>query len=137
MDEIAGFRGRGTFSPRAPADFANARQDVGNRLLLAMMVNSRAGSRLDLEQPAPQHRVDAELWRDRCQAHRAWRLRRFLVEPGRADNADGGIGCHHVHEELLADDLGVASVRAARARSGGNLHTTLHIPSDLTPHTPP
>ncbi len=94
MDEIAGFRGRGIFSPRAPADFANARQDVGDRLLLAMMVNARAGSRLDLEQAAPQHRVDAELWRDCCLAYGAWRLCRSLVEPGRADNANGGIGGH-------------------------------------------
>src|ERR1700730_7431731 len=94
MDKIAGFRRRRTFSPRAPADFANARQDVGDRLLLAMMVNARAGSRLDLEQDAPQRRVDAELWRDCCLAYGAWRLCRSLVEPGRADNADGGIGGH-------------------------------------------
>jgi hypothetical protein len=30
-----------------------------------MMMDTRTGSRLDLEQPAPQRRLDAELRRDR------------------------------------------------------------------------
>jgi hypothetical protein len=59
-----------------------------------MMVNSRTGSRLDLEQPAPQCRLDAELRRYRGQAHGAWRLRRSFVEFGWADNADWEIGRH-------------------------------------------
>ena len=105
MDEIAGFRGRGIFSPHTPADFADARQDVGDRLLLAMMVNARAGSWLDLEQAAPQHRIDAQLWRDSCLAYGTWRLCCCLVKSGRADNANGREGGHV--GGLLADDLGL------------------------------
>jgi hypothetical protein len=58
------------------------------------MVNSRTGSWLDLEQPAPQCRLDTELRRYRGQAHGAWRLRRSFVEFGWADNADWEIGRH-------------------------------------------
>jgi hypothetical protein len=101
MDEIAGFRARNAFTPRAPADFADARQDIGNRLLLSMMMDARTGSRLDLEQPAPQRRLDAELRRYRGQAHGARRLCRSWVKSGRADNANWGIFRHHVHDSLL------------------------------------
>ena len=80
MDEIAGFRARSVFAPRAPADFADARQDIGYRLLLSMMMDASTSSRLDLEQPAPQRRLDAELRCDRGQAHGAWRLCRSRVE---------------------------------------------------------
>src|SRR5713101_3907065 len=68
-----------------------------------MMVNSRTGSRLDLEQPAPQRRLDAELRRYRGQPHGAWRLCRSLVEFGWADNADWEIGSHHGLEWLLVN----------------------------------
>ena len=106
MNEIAGFRSRREFTPHSPADFTDARQDIGDRLLLSMMMNSRAGARSHLEQSAPQHRLDAELWRDRRQAHRSWRLRRSLIESGRTDNADGRI-CDHV----LAGGLFAATPR--------------------------
>jgi hypothetical protein len=53
-----------------------------------MMVNSRTGSRLDLEQSAPQRRFDAELRRYSGQPHGAWRLCRSFVEFDWADNAD-------------------------------------------------
>src|SRR5258707_705919 len=129
MDEIAGFRGRGIFAARAPADFANARQDVGDRLLLTMMVNAGAGSRLDLEQAAPQHRVDAELWRDCCLAYGAWRLCRCLVEPGRADNADGGIGGHILKGSWLM--MWVVSVGAAHACRASKLQGALQMVFDL------
>ena len=55
MDEIAGFRARSVFASHAPADFADARQDIGDRLLLSMMMDARR-PRVDLEQPAPQRR---------------------------------------------------------------------------------
>ena len=61
MDEIAGFRARSVFAPRAPADFADARQDIGDRLLLSMMMDARTSARLDLEQSTPQRGLDAEL----------------------------------------------------------------------------
>src|SRR5580704_13462801 len=100
MDEITGFRARSVFAPRAPADFANARQDIGDRLLLAMMMDARMGSRLDLEQPAPQRRLDAELRCDCRQAHGARRLCRSQVEFGRTDNANREIFGRRVHEWL-------------------------------------
>jgi hypothetical protein len=65
MYEIAGFRARSVFAPRAPADFADARQDIGYRLLLSMMMDASTSSRFDLEQSAPQRRLDAELRCDR------------------------------------------------------------------------
>src|SRR5258708_19213601 len=101
MDEIAGFRARRIFAPGAPADFADARQDIGDRLLLSMMMDARTGSRLDLEQPAPQRRLNAELRCDRGQAHGAWRLCRSRVESGRFDNPNWYIFGPHVPECLL------------------------------------
>jgi len=71
-------------------------------MLLAVMMDAGPGARLDLEQPAPQRRLDAELRRNRRQAHGARRLRRCQVESGRADDADGGIFGQHVHRALLA-----------------------------------
>src|SRR5882724_8998439 len=112
MDEIAGFRARSVFAPRAPADFADARQDIGDRLLLSMMMDARTGSRLDLEQPAPQRRLDAELRCHSGQAHGAWRLCRSRVESGRADNANWGIFGHHIHEWLLIGLDAPASLKA-------------------------
>src|SRR5437773_4398908 len=113
MDEIAGFRARSVFAPRAPADFADAQQDIGDRLLRSMMMDARTGSRFDLEQPAPQRRFDAELRGDRGQAYGAWRLFRPWVELGRADNANWGILGHHV--QRLSEDL----VRRWRRRMVG------------------
>src|SRR5436190_23156574 len=44
MNEIAGLCTRNRFSSFAPADFADAGEDVGDRLLLAVMVNAGPGS---------------------------------------------------------------------------------------------
>ena len=68
------------FAIRAPAHFAYARQHICDGLLLAMMVNSRASARLDLEQAAPHRRFDAELRRNGGLAFRAGRLQCALVE---------------------------------------------------------
>lgn len=88
MDEIASLRARGVFASRPPAYLADARQDISDRLLLSMMVNAGACSRLDLEQPAPQRRLNAELRGDRRQANGPWRLRRSRVECSRTDDAN-------------------------------------------------
>src|SRR5271167_3769618 len=58
MDEITGLRTRSVFAPRAPADLADARQDISDGLLLSMMMDARTGSRFDFEQSAPQYRLD-------------------------------------------------------------------------------
>ena len=75
--------------------------DIGDRLLLSMTMNARTRSRLDLEQPAPQRRLNAELRRDRGQAHGACCLCRSRIKSGRADNANWGILAHRNYEWLL------------------------------------
>lgn len=54
MDEITSLRLRYIFALLAPADLARAGEDIGDCLLLAMVMNASPGSRLDLEQSAPQ-----------------------------------------------------------------------------------
>jgi hypothetical protein len=98
MDEIASVRAGAVFTSRAPADLADARQNIGNRLLFAVMVDARASSGPDLEQPAPHLRWDAELRRDCGEAHGARGLRRFWIEGGWTDNANAGIFSNHVHD---------------------------------------
>jgi len=100
MDEIAGLRAGAVFASRAPTDLANARQDIGDRLLLAMMVDTRTSSRLHLEQPAPHLRCDAERRRDRGKTHRARSLRRSWIECGWADNANARAFSNHIHDEI-------------------------------------
>lgn len=64
MNEIAGACTRDRFASFAPADFADAGEDVSDRLLLSMMMDSRPRSRLHLEQSAPDGRCNAERRRD-------------------------------------------------------------------------
>jgi hypothetical protein len=88
MDEITSVRARRVFTPLAPTDVADAREDIGDGLLLAMMMDAGTGSRLDLEQPAPHCRVNAELRRDRSEAYGSRRLRRSRIKPGRGDDSN-------------------------------------------------
>ena len=60
MDKVAGLRPRGELAPCAPPDLADAKKDERDRLLLSVMMNSGLRARLDLEQPAPYRRCDAE-----------------------------------------------------------------------------
>ena len=80
MNEIAGLRARCEFAALAPTHFAYAGQHICDGLLLAMMVNSGAGTRLDLERAAPHRRFDAELRRNCSLAFRAGRLQGAPVE---------------------------------------------------------
>ena len=100
MDEVAGLRAGAVFTSRAPADLTEARQNIGNRLLLAVMVDARTSSGPDLEQPAPHLRLDAELRRDCGKAHGAWRLRRSWIECGWADNANARAFSNHIHDAI-------------------------------------
>src|SRR5476649_2858634 len=54
------FRARAKFSCCAPAHFADAGEDVGDRLLLSVMMNSRPRFRFHLEQAAPDRRGNAQ-----------------------------------------------------------------------------
>ena len=96
MDEIAGFRARSEFASVAPADFADAGENVGDRLLLAVMMNACPRSRRHLEQAAPDRRRNAERRRDGGSALGARRLRRSRIEFGRADDVDCSGGAHDV-----------------------------------------
>ena len=71
MDEIADLRARSAFTPRTPADFADIRQDIGDRLLLSMMMPVRAPG---LTSNNPPHNAD---WMPSCGATAARR-----TEPG-------------------------------------------------------
>ena len=53
MNEISGLCTRNQFSSFAPANFADARKNVRDRLLFAVMMNARPGSRFNFEQPTP------------------------------------------------------------------------------------
>jgi len=55
-----------------------------------MVMDSGMGSWLDLEQPAPQRRLDTELRCDGGETHGAWCLCSSRIESGRADNANWG-----------------------------------------------
>jgi len=88
MNEIAGLRSRDRFSLFAPADFADAGEDVGDRLLLSVMMDSRPRSRLYFEQAAPDCRRDAERGRDSGATFGARRLSCALIEFSRADDVN-------------------------------------------------
>src|ERR1700733_7128091 len=120
VDEIAGLRARREFAALAPAHFAYAGQHICDGLLLAIVVNSRAGVRLDLEHAAPHRRFDAELRRNCSLAFRAAGLQRALVEFRRVNNADCGGIAHRFNwvRRSKARDLIAASPTNLAARSG-------------------
>src|SRR5579862_7558506 len=88
MDEIARFGDSHMLAARAPANFAGAREHVGDRFLLAMMVNSGAGAWRNVEQAAPHGRLNPELRRDCRASLGSRRLRRSGVEFIGTDYAD-------------------------------------------------
>src|ERR1700730_9691792 len=90
MYEIDGLCTRDRSSCVAPADFADAREDVGDRLLFSVMMYSGPESRSHLEQTAPDGRCNTERRCDSDATLRARSLRRFLVEFSRADDVDCG-----------------------------------------------
>src|SRR5437879_5843614 len=100
MNEIAGLRARDRLSSLAPAYFADAGEDVSDRLLLSMMMNSRPRSRLYLEQTAPNRRRDAERRCDGRATFRARRLRRTSIEFSWADDVNCIRGVHGVSDLL-------------------------------------
>src|SRR5437660_1900116 len=97
MDEVARLRARNALALRPPPNFADARQNICDRLLLAMMMDAGACLWPDLKKAAPQGRVDTELRRDGSQAQGAGSLCRSGMEFGRAEDLDGGgRPCHDV-----------------------------------------
>ena len=75
VDKISGLCTRDRFSSFAPANLTDARKNVCDRLLFPVMVNSRPGSWVHLEQAAPDRRRNTERRRDRGTTLGARRLR--------------------------------------------------------------
>src|SRR5712671_5661853 len=88
MNEIAGLCARDRLSSVAPAYFADAGEDIGDRFLFSVMMNARPRSRCYLEQATPDGRRDAERWCNSGATFGARRLRRALIEFSRADDVD-------------------------------------------------
>ena len=126
MNEIARLRASAAFAIRTPAHFAYTGQHISDGLLLAIVVNSRAGARLDLEHAAPHRRFDAELRRNCSLAFRAAGLQRALVEFRRVNNADCGGIAHRFNwvRRSKARDSIAASPTNLAAQSG-SLYPTL------------
>src|SRR3978361_1187768 len=100
MNEIAGLPPRRRFGCFAPANFADAGEHVGDGLLLSMMMDSRPGSRLHLEQASPDRRGDAERPRDGGATFGARRLRCSWIEFSRTDDVDRGRKTHGVPDQI-------------------------------------
>ena len=78
--EVASLRGGVKLTPIAPANVATPAQDVRDRMLLSVVMYSRAGSGLNEEQPSPHRRTDAGLWINCGSTLRSWCLRRGGIE---------------------------------------------------------
>ena len=126
MNEIASLRARCEFAIRAPAHFAHTRQHICDGLLLAMMVNSGAGTRLDLEHAAPHRRFDAELRRNCSLAFRAGRLQGAPVEfTGMNDTNCRRIAHRYTRGYRSKARDPIATFRTNLARRTANLYPTL------------
>ena len=64
MNKISGLYTRDRFSSFAPANLADARKNVRDRLLFPVMMNACSGPWFDLEQAAPDRGRDTERRRD-------------------------------------------------------------------------
>jgi hypothetical protein len=96
MNKIAGPCTRDRFSSLAPANFADARKNVRDRLLFSVMMNSCPGPRFHLEQPAPDGGRDTERRRDRGTTLGTRRLRCCQIELRRPDDVDCSRRAHGV-----------------------------------------
>src|ERR1700761_5575503 len=100
VNKVAGLRCCAVFAAATPADLAHTRQDISDRLLLAVMMDTSSRPRFDLEQTAPKRRLNAELWRNRGKTDGTRRLCRAQVEAIGADDSNWGIFGHR--ESLVA-----------------------------------
>jgi hypothetical protein len=82
MNKISGLCTRDGLSSFSPANLADARKNVRDRLLFPVMMNSRQGSWFHFEQPAPDGRRNTEPRRDRGTTLGARRLRCCPIAPG-------------------------------------------------------
>jgi|ERR1700722_14651778 hypothetical protein len=88
MNEVTGSCVRAEFPFLTPPYLASTVEDVHNRLLASVMVDSSPGAWLDYKKSTPQGRIDEEF---RCNGSTAFRTRRLggaQVELLRADNAN-------------------------------------------------
>src|ERR1700722_1872287 len=95
MNEIARACDGAELTALAPPHQALAFQNVGDRVLLAVMMDARAYPRLHAEEPTPDWCLDALMRGDGSQTLRPRRLLRACVELRGRDDADGRHGgCH-------------------------------------------
>src|ERR1700736_3838002 len=110
MNEVAGLRAAGVFPTRAPTDLTKSLQDIGDRLLRSMMVNSRSRPRPYLEEATPQDRFRAGFRRDRSQTLRTGCLRGSRGEVRGTDDTNRRIAFHDVFS-INARDSSLSSER--------------------------
>lgn len=96
MNKFAGLRTAGVFSTRAPTDLTKSLQDVSNRLLRSVMMNSRSRPWPYLEEATPQGRVRAAFRRYRGQTLRTGCLRGSRGEVRGTDDTNRRIAFHDV-----------------------------------------
>jgi hypothetical protein len=80
----------------SPPNFADAGEDVGDRLLLPVMMYPGSRPRLHFEQATPDRGLNAECGCNGSATVGARGLRRRPIEFGRTDDVDGGRIAHGV-----------------------------------------
>jgi hypothetical protein len=103
MNEVARLCMRDKLALGSPAYVAVSREYVRNRLLISVMVDSRAGAGLDFKSAAPQGRIYGKFGRNRGSAFRTRCLCGTEVELLWADNADRLELSHGTSEWLEVD----------------------------------
>ena len=100
MNKIAGSCTCDRFASFAPADFADARKNIRDRVLFPVMMNSRPGPWFYLEHPAPDGGRDTERRRDRGTTLGTRRLRGCPIELRRSDDMDCSRRAHGVPHQF-------------------------------------
>src|SRR5579863_374426 len=128
MQKIAGVRCCGELSSLAPTHQTCPREDIGDRILLSMVVNAGFAARRDDEYAAPHWANDALARGDRRQALRSWCLRRTSIECLWGDDADAGLRvCGHVNASGFDPSL-------ARVETGGCRDAAFNDCRDACPY---
>lgn len=94
MDKIAGVRGFRILAALSPPDQAIALEDIGDGLLLSVMMDAGLGPGLNDKYPAPKRGGDTIVNRDGGTTLGSRRLGRSPVELRGSDDANGGILAH-------------------------------------------
>jgi len=94
MDEVPTARDGTELTTFAPADKAISLEYIGDRLLLAMMMDTGAGTGLDDENPTPKRGLNSHVYGNGGTPFRPRRLGRTPIEGGGLDDREGAISAH-------------------------------------------